>query len=86
MIQYNVDLDQQNHFWNWLKATLASNLAKKSAGNGPLLPKAAETIAGEDVHLWQFWNWVNIFLVLLLYFSELVNHDPDDNTLTEHWA
>lgn len=86
MIQYNDDLDKQNHFWNWLKATLASNLAKKSAGSGPLLPKAAETIAGEDVHLWQFWNWVNIFLVLLLYFSELVNHDPDDNTLTEHWA
>jgi len=87
MIQYNDDLDKQNHFWNWVKTTLTSNLARrKFAGNEGILPKAAETIVGEDIHLWQFWNWVNIFSVLVLYFSELVNHDPDDNTLAEHWA
>lgn len=38
-----------------------------------------------SIHSWQFWNWVNIFAVLLLYFSELVSYDPEDSALTDHW-
>lgn len=38
-----------------------------------------------SIHAWQFWNWVNIFAVLILYFSELVSFDPEDSTLTDHW-
>ncbi|GME70081.1 unnamed protein product [Ambrosiozyma monospora] len=38
------------------------------------------------VHPWQFWNWTNIFSVLLLYFLELTSHDPDDSSLTDHWS
>ena len=38
-----------------------------------------------SIHSWQFWNWINIFAVLLLYFSELVSFDPADSALTDHW-
>lgn len=38
-----------------------------------------------SIHSWQFWNWINIFAVLLLYFSELVSYDPEDSSLTDHW-
>lgn len=38
-----------------------------------------------SIHSWQFWNWINIFAVLLLYFSELVSYDPEDSALTDHW-
>lgn len=39
-----------------------------------------------SIHSWQFWNWINIFAVLLLYFSELVSFDPEDSALTDHWS
>lgn len=38
-----------------------------------------------SIHTWQFWNWINIFAVLLLYFSELVSYDPEDSAFTDHW-
>lgn len=41
---------------------------------------------GSEAHSYQFWNWVNIFTVLVLYLSELINHDPDDRSLADHWA
>ncbi|VEU21113.1 DEKNAAC102056 [Brettanomyces naardenensis] len=76
MIQYNDDLDKQNHFWNWVKMKLRGDLSIQTAAE----------IASDDVHSWQFWNWINIFSVLLLYLSELINHDPEDSSLADHWA
>lgn len=37
------------------------------------------------IHTWQFWNWINIFAVLLLYFSELLSYSPADSALTDNW-
>ncbi|KAH3666089.1 hypothetical protein OGAPHI_004278 [Ogataea philodendri] len=73
MIQYIDELDTQNHIWNWLIPQF-----------GFFEPHAPEP--NSSVHSWQFWNWINIFGVLLLYFLELVSHDPDDSSLTDHWS
>lgn len=87
MIQYNEDLDKQNHFWHWLAGQLMRGFSSADISGNHLNPSSlAATLHTEDVHSWQFWNWVNIFSVLLLYYSELSNHDPDDSSLADHWA
>ncbi|GME96900.1 unnamed protein product [[Candida] boidinii] len=73
MIQYNDELDTQNHFWNWLNYKFF-NLTNINTINDSTY-----------VQSWQFWNWVNIFTVLFLYFLELISNDPHDSSLTDHW-
>lgn len=71
MIQYNHEFDQENQVWKWLKYKIQSQSQH--------LPE------NETVHSWQFWNWINIFAVLIIYVSELLNSDPEDSLLTDHW-
>ncbi|GME67956.1 unnamed protein product [[Candida] boidinii] len=73
MIQYNDELDTQNHIWNWLNYKFF-NLTNINTTNDSTY-----------VQSWQFWNWVNIFTVLSLYFLELISYDPHDSSLTDHW-
>ncbi|KAG7750387.1 hypothetical protein KL911_000795 [Ogataea haglerorum] len=73
MIQYIDELDSHNHFWNWLNFQFRGTSAQ--------VPEVSNS-----VHSWQVWNWINIFGVLLLYSLELMSHDPDDSSLTDHWS
>ncbi|ODV86871.1 hypothetical protein CANARDRAFT_6441 [[Candida] arabinofermentans NRRL YB-2248] len=38
------------------------------------------------INPWKFWNWINIFTTLILYFLELLSHNPDDNSIANHWV
>lgn len=78
MLQYNDELDKENDSWNWVIIKL-SNFGQKSG-----LFNYEPVVLKDDVHSWQFWNWINIFLVLSLYFIELQTNNPDDN-LTSNW-
>ncbi|TID21173.1 hypothetical protein CANINC_003453 [Pichia inconspicua] len=73
-------------------STLASTLTQSATSNTLSSPSIVSNLSSSisssfslSIHAWQFWNWVNIFLVLILYFSELVSFDPEDSTLTDHW-
>ncbi|ONH75476.1 Protein ICE2 [Pichia kudriavzevii] len=79
MIQYNYEIDKETHFFSWFHYKVMELLHSSST-----ITSASHAIT-KTVHSWQFWNWVNIFAVLLLYFSELVSYDPEDSALTDHW-
>ncbi|KAG0680368.1 hypothetical protein C6P40_004546 [Pichia californica] len=62
--------------------TIVNNISSSSSSS------SSTTVSSSifsSIHSWQFWNWINIFAVLLLYFSELASFDPEDSALTDHW-
>lgn len=77
MIQYNYEIDKETHLYLWLHNKFVELFSNETNNNSSssIMP----------IHTWQFWNWINIFAVLLLYFSELFSYDPEDSALTDNW-
>lgn len=71
-----------------LTTTLVSSSTTNTMSPPSIVSNLSSSISSSfslSIHAWQFWNWVNIFVVLILYFSELVSFDPEDSTLTDNW-
>jgi hypothetical protein len=68
-----------------ISTTTASSMNGATTAIGSQVSLSLPPSLFTSIHTWQFWNWINIFAVLLLYFSELVSYDPEDSALTDHW-